>query len=137
MGHDEKYPAEEGARRGVPPATKGVPPVASPRAVSGEGTRADAGNGTRGGDVTKPNPFSWAIAELQDDIEPPAPAEVVAKPPPQAIEEEGRHPDDRGGIDSALRIQRHPALKPRRSTLVPPPLPPPHPHAGTDPPSPF
>ena len=60
MAHDEKPPAQQGTRRDVPPA---------PTYSSGGARHVPppwAGGSGSGGGKTRPNPVSWAIAELQE-----------------------------------------------------------------------
>src|SRR4051794_4183399 len=115
MALDDKSHPREGSRRIAPSA-------ATPRRIErgnsdGNGKGTDEVRGPSGD--ARPNPFSWAIAELQGDMELPP------EPPPVETPVSSALPGfDRAGLDeptpsqvrseSALFLKRRPATESSR-----------------------
>src|SRR3954447_10222302 len=84
MAHDTKSPASSGPQRNLPappPYLAGGPWHSAPVSHGAGGARTGTGAGAEG--VSKSNPVSWAIEELQGDQNVPEPSQHnVATPEP-------------------------------------------------------
>ncbi len=108
MAHDAKHPTPPGTRIVplAPPFAQGGSAAARPRGGTGASPGSDG--------VSKSNPVSWLIAELQDGIDQIDPAKVApaAASPPADPPEPAKPPGDHELGAASYLMQRVPILRP-------------------------